>query len=501
MTCVWLSCSSLLVAAIAPGQSTGQAELTGQGLAPTTTRPVFAFAGGALGPTTQPSGPIVRLEDVFDSVERYYPLLAAALLQRDVAEGDLLSAQGAFDLNLRSGVSTVARGDIRNTRADTLLEQPTPFWGTTFFGGYRLGIGDFRTHERGASTYEGGEFRGGVRVPILRDGPLDLRRARLEQASIDRTAAEPFIETQRLDFYRIAARVYWTAVAAAQRLAIAQDLLDIAERRNVGIRERVRRGDLAEIEQLNNEGLVADRRARLIFAVRQHEAAAVELSLFYRDAAGRPVLLDVSRLPRDFPKADAYTPEQLAADVHTALSNRPELIRLRLARERQEVELRLARTQLLPGLDFQALGSQDIGPPDISSDKSTMEWELGLVLQVPVQQRVARGRVRSLRGQISQIRAQEQFLAERVTAEVQNAASAVGRNYEQYEQFRVAAELARQVALGEFRRFELGQSNILQVNVQELAANDAALREVDAIAEYHRSLADYRAALATIAQR
>lgn len=441
----------------------------------------------------------VSLNSVLLSVERHYPLLAAALLERDVTDGQLLSAEGAFDLRLQSSVNTIPRGYYRNTRTETLFEQPTKLWGTTLFSGYRLGAGPFPIYDGKQETYEGGEFRGGVRIPILRDGPIDPRRANIEKAAIDRQAADPFIETQRLDFYRGAARVYWSVVAASQRLVLARELLRLARERNTGIATRVRRGDLADIELINNEQLIADRQARLIAAQRLFELTAIDLSLYYRDTIGNPVVLQPDRLPPRFPEAAPYDDARLVDDIQTAMRNRPELATIRLAREKQEVELRLAKNQLLPGVDFAATGSQDVGPPDQYSNKSGFEWELMVMFQMPIQQRNARGKVRSTKGKISQIRAREQFVEDRITAEVRNAASAVTRAYQAFLEFQKSAELARRVAQAEFRRFELGQSNILNVNIQELAANDSAVREVDAHAEYFRAVADYRAALATIA--
>jgi hypothetical protein len=48
----------------------------------------------------------------------------------------------------------------------------------------------------------------------------------------------------------------------------------------------------------------------------------------------------------------------------------------------------------------------------------------------------------------------------------------------------------------ERRKYELGNSNILVVNLREQATADAEALVVDAEAEYHRAWADYRATLA-----
>jgi len=45
-----------------------------------------------------------------------------------------------------------------------------------------------------------------------------------------------------------------------------------------------------------------------------------------------------------------------------------------------------------------------------------------------------------------------------------------------------------------------GQGSIVILNLRELVAAEALLAEVDALAEFYRSLADYRAALGLDAQ-
>ena len=56
----------------------------------------------------------LQLDEVLDSVDKNYPPLLATLQDRSIAEADLLSAQGRFDLTLR------ARVDTRQTRPPTL---------------------------------------------------------------------------------------------------------------------------------------------------------------------------------------------------------------------------------------------------------------------------------------------------------------------------------------------------------------------------------------------
>ncbi len=73
---------------------------------------------------------------------------------------------------------------------------------------------------------------------------------------------------------------------------------------------------------------------------------------------------------------------------------------------------------------------------------------------------------------------------------------ALQATYERIALAKQSAELARKMEKFERQRFELGQSNILFVNIREVTTNDAELSLVGAYADlFYGSRDDYRAAL------
>ena len=164
-----------------------------------------------------------------------------------------------------------------------------------------------------------------------------------------------------------------------------------------------------------------------------------------------------------------------------------------LKQQQKQVGLRLANNQTLPQLDILLQGAQDVGQEKKSLDR--YNYEAALILDVPLQRRDARGRIRALRAELAQLAAQSLFLREQITAEVQNAFSALLRAYEVLQRTRKNVELARTMERAEVRKLQLGQSNILFVNLRELARADAQAQVVDALADYFRALGNYRAVL------
>lgn len=443
------------------------------------------------------AGPL-QLGDVLLSVDQGFPLLLAILEERTIASGQRLAAEGAFDTNLVA-LQNLTNGSYTNNRFDLLLEQATPVHGVSFFGGYRRSNGDFPIYNDGRKTGENGELRGGFLVPLLRNGPIDKNRASLRQAQISETLADPVIQAARLSFLRAGAQAYWLWVASGERFRIEDELLKIAKDRQTGIETSVKAGQRPEIEAIDNRRSIVEREGRVIAAERSVQQAAIVLSLYYRDNAGNPLVPTAAQLPKTFIQLNPDQPKSdlLKQDIETAYSNRPELMRFQLLKERVAVDLQLAENTNLPTLSGGMSGSQDLGKgkQTSSSPFDAQALEANFLLSMPLQFRQARGDQQRFRGVLMQLQMQEQFQRENIGAEVQDAVSSLDRAYARFMKAKEEAEIAKRVVQLEKTRFENGGGTILEVNLRELAAADAQRRVVDALADYYRATADYRAAL------
>ena len=434
----------------------------------------------------------LSLDEVLASVEGYFPLLAAAEQERAIADGQALAARGVFDLNLRARDSFI-QGSYDSHRFDVGFEQATPFHGVSGFAGYRIGAGQFPVYYGDRKTAEGGEVRAGLFLPLLRDRAIDRRRAAIQQADITRLLADPVVQRQRIDFYRGAGVAYWAWVAAGRRYDLGRRLLAKAAERNENLAKMARGNAIRNLEVLDNYRAVVDRQARLVALERRYQGAALDLSLYLRDAAGEPVVPTPGRLP-DFPEPVRPDLDGTDADVALARNLRPEPRRFALLRERAGVDLRLAENQMLPGVNAVFAGQQDVGPGKKDLDRYT--YEAAVVVDVPLQRREARGRAQAARATIAQVGGQERFALDRIATDVRDAASALDRAYELLRRARDSVRLAREVEEGEIKTFQAGgPSTLLTINLRELITFDAQVTEVDALFEYYRALADYRAAL------
>lgn len=434
------------------------------------------------------------LDEVISSVYGSYPLLEAAFYSRNIVAGQQLSAQGEFDLRVHGASENEVLGFYQNYRQSLGVIQPT-YMGGEVFAGYRVGNGLFQPWYKGRETNEGGEFRAGVLVPLARDRQIDRRRAQIMRTDYERQLVEPDIQAQLIGFVQEASYAYWNWVATGERYRIAQEALNLALRRVEALENQVKEELLRRPELIDNNRLIAERRARLAEIDRRLRQSASRLSLFYRDVNGEPLIPDSNMLP-GFPELHEPIAEQMEVDMQLALQARPEIALLNLTRRQLEVDLAQATNEMRPSIDAMMVTSQDMGQrASAINDKGQFEMEASVFLDVPLQRRKAQGKIQSVQGKLAQLNAKRRILQDRISVDVQLAYAGLVTAYQQVLEAEEAVVLANDLARRENINLEAGFTDVLTVALREQFAVEAAERAVDAKAEFFRALADYRAAL------
>ena len=441
----------------------------------------------------------LTIEELLASVDRAFPLIEAVVAERRLAEGAAVSARGEFDLKLKAEAESQQFGFYRNESVKGFLEQNTTLWGTTVYGGYRVGRGTFGPYDEKALTLSGGEWSGGFRMPLLKDRSVDRRRADLQTTTLEQQGAEFTISKERLKIYKAALKQYWEWVAAGRQIAVAKGLLELAEQRNQQLEDTVKLGQLAPIEVTDNLRAILQRRSALVIAERYVQGAGIELSLFFRDAAGDPLQPGGDRMLDSFPEPVLLAPEQEVLDLAAAMTARPEIQSLLIKRRQQGVEARLAKNQMQPQMDLYFNYSRDVGVGRLS--RRGNEIEGGLWFELPAQRRKATGKQTQVAAKLTMIDAELRFARDRVLLDVRDAASAVRAAYQVAGVVREELKASRVLEEAERARFDLGDSTQFFVNQRELATADAAFREIKALADYHKARADYAAATARLLER
>ena len=416
--------------------------------------------------------------DVLASVERHHPTIAEAVAREDAARAEVMAARGGFDPQL-SAYGAVRRGGYYDlTRVDIELRQPTPLWGAELWAGYRRGDGQQDRYPTyyDDETLDGGEIRAGVSVPLWRNGPLDARRAARERALFGADAAEQARRATELELRGEGLSAYWKWVAAGRQLAVTTRLRDLAQARLEQVRGRVRAGAIPEVEALEAERSVLSRQGSWVSARRYLEAAALQLSLYLRDRAGRPTVPHEGRLP-----SSLDLPPELP-DVDTAVlravSCHPELRSARASIERSRVGRDLARARRAPQVDVSFQVSRDFGQGGTTLPGTV--YEGGLRVAMPLGLRTARGELDAAEASLSAAEQSLRLKEDVLATKIRDVASAYRAAKERYDLAHALADTTERLATAELRRFEAGATTLLVVNLREQAAAEAAVAEVEA---------------------
>lgn len=435
----------------------------------------------------------LEFDEVLRSVAAHDPRIRKAIEGLRQAESATTEARGAFDprLNGNLGLRTGGYYDLR--RANVELRQATTLWGSELYFGYRVGLG---INERWPTYFEdqtlsGGEVRAGVELPIWRGGLIDEPRAKRARAMHLEDAAGYQLSATELNLELAAAGAYWKWVSAGQKLGVAEALVQLAEERDRQLRRRLAAGSIAEFDVTDNERILLERRAMLVASERAFEQAAFELSLFLRDGQGRSVVPKPNQLPKAPTRTPATEPVEEMV-MQRVLACHPDLLRSRAELKAAEVGIRLTKNQLAPELKGLFEYSRDLGDltgTDLDFTLPGNVYKAGVKLSMPLPFRAERGRVGVARAKVAQNQAELRFLEDSLSAKVRDAASAVRAAQERVELTAGVVGTAAELAEGERRRFDVGASNLIFVNLREQQAAMAKMQliEATAIAEIERT--------------
>jgi outer membrane protein TolC len=431
----------------------------------------------------------LTLDTVLQASARHQPLVLEAMARSRAADARTLAAQGLFDMVFDAEVQARPLGYYDNALADVKLTRPLATNGGQVYGGYRVSAGRFASYDGKSVTNGLGEVRAGAVFSLLRDRYVDERRTKLAQAQADAEIAGLDQAMVAIGVQRRAADAYQQWVAAGLRMRTYRDLLALARERQASIERQVQLGARPAVLAVENRQNIVRREALLVRSEQDLAVAAQALSLFWRDDLGQPIVATADDLPASFP--DGVAPR--LADTATVLANRPDLQILMNRAEQARLRGDLAGNDLLPKLDVRVEASKDFGSG--SYTRVPGEVLFGVRLSMPLEQRAARGRMAEAQADADALSHRLRLAEQQITADLASLRVQVSGAERLAVLAGDEAQLARRMAEAERRRFALGASDFLPVNLREEAAADAQLRQIDAQYRHAAARAELAASL------
>jgi outer membrane protein TolC len=443
----------------------------------------------AAAPSRLPPVPLT-LEEVLAWVDRSHPLLKGSGTEKIVARGRLLRALGAFEPQLvndwelerlvKSG-QTVSVGFN-----DTFLEVRDPS-GLRAIGGFRVGLGPIEIADLAIDKTNQPIM--GFSMPLLRGLLVNPEKAELDRSGLADPRADVQIAQTRQDLFLAAASQMWDWVGAWKLVDVQRRALKVAEDRFRQVEQRAKAGAVAPLDVVEANQEVQRRRESLIAAQRTVEQEQYRLSMFLWER-DNPTIPDAERVP-DFPRPLSLpAAEVIKADKLSARAVRPEVREVAIEAKLNNIDLELAKNNLLPTLNAEAEPSRKPGEFVLG-----LGYRFGLEMRVPFLQRRARGEVLEAQGKADRFVLVQKFREQQVLVDIDNALSAVERANQRIGAAFQSLQLAKTLEEGERFRFSLGATSVLFVNLRERNAVDSENQYIRAQADYQKALAFYQWAI------
>ena len=284
-----------------------------------------------------------------------------------------------------------------------------------------------------------------------------------------------------------AVSAYRGVLRAGQRLVIAREALERAQRQLAINRALVEAGRMAPQDLVQTEADVANKDYASIDAENALETANSTLVNTLDLEEG------VRVEPQEEPPVEAERPD-LEESLETAFARRTDWLSAEIGLERARMGLRRAENNLLPSLSLSATA-------DHKSGRDRTHWSGGLNLTVQLQDDGPR---RALTRARNGMRRAEMALAERrqsIRIRVRRAVHNVAVALRQIDLARQARDLAERKLDVERRKLQQGLSSAFQLGRFEDDLVTAQRQELDAVARYRDSLTGLDGTLGTTLDR
>jgi outer membrane protein TolC len=462
------------------------------------------------------------LENNLDiQVERYEPLITAE--QEDIAWG-VYDPEWFGNVNhgqdeswVTSGLDATTGDPVQNvttTRGDTGIRGTIPLLGITYETSLNTGRGETNLTFQSLVPQYQSNFSFEARVPLLRNLVWNREWTTVKSSRILVEASDERFRTAVMDTVQIIADGYWNLIAAGDQVNVAPKRLETAQALLDQTKTQYEVGVVSKVEVVEAEAGVADREFNLIVVENRYQTSQdqlIDLVLGPHLSADSTLAFEPTDRPDDYTKYE-IDPE-LA--VNRAFENRPELSVINREIEEGEIQVKFAKNQRLPQVDF--VGSYGYGgvsgqqatnptppptPPtanpnlvgdwghsynDFFSGSGPNSYTVGAAVSIPLGNTSARHRVSQSELELRRSKTRKKRLEQNIILEVREAVRDLHSAQQGIEAAERRAAAAGEQLRAEEIKLEYGESTPFDVLLRERDFVEAESSEIAAFQTYRTS--------------
>ena len=382
------------------------------------------------------------------------PFIYSAVGKQYVDEARITTAMGSFDTQLSSQYDDKEYPISDGRYLDLTVAKPVEN-GIEFLAGYRRaeGIQEYNNIKTG----DDGEYRVGVKVPVfalLND--MNYRKYSVESASFNAVESKFEAQNNLRKLYSSVYISYYTLLYYRELLKLEKTLLNKAKQRNSFSEKRVMAGALPKVVLLESQQQIINREQRLL---------ATENS--YHNAF--KIFLQYLNLPKgqfdskyDLPSISNLKKSTIALQtaLDNALEKRPDLKALEYKKMKLNLESDYNTLSKYPDLSVSVYGVHDM--------QYGSGTKVSLNVNFPLERRGYEGKKTEIQKGLVQLEEKQNKLKLELKTNLENLFYSQEVLNQNLNNVRKEIKLVEQLEEAENKKFQLGSSNLFQVNQREM---------------------------------
>jgi outer membrane protein TolC len=354
--------------------------------------------------------------------------------------------------------------------------------------------------------------------PLGRNYSIDQIRQNVQNSKKARDLSDVQLRAVITQTTRNVRNAYWDLVYALNNYKAQQQSLELSQQFLKDNQKRVEIGTLAPIDIVQAQAEVASNEQGVIVADAAIKSAQDTLRTLILDP-GTPSFWDIVFDPTDAP---AFEDQAIDVDgaVRNALDKRTDILSAKNSLEQSDINIKYYKNQTLPDVNAQvqyvatATGGQQLSTPntlDPTAARSVVgdigfgsvlgsvfksaypTWTVGVQIGYPLGQNTAQSNLARSRLQYEQAQSQMKSLEMNVIAQVRGAARNVVTFQKSVQSARASRELQEKKLEAEEKKLAAGMSQSFFVFQAQRDLAVARVTEIQAIANYNKSLVDFQA--------
>jgi outer membrane protein len=473
-------------------------------------------------------------------------------------EFDLRAAQGFYDPNLATtlyydrslipATSIFASGKSDSVIGNATFTQRTPWQGSSVTGVFSNNRSTTDNPFVALNPQYTTNLSFTFTQPIMRNRSIDSGRRQIRIAKKRLDISDSQFRQRAIEIIAQVQRAYWDLVFARRDQEIKHESVELAETQLEHNERLVDAGTLAKSDIISARVELERRKDEAEAAVESIQRAENALKALITQA-GAGEFWQSELIPVEQPQIEMSASLPLEDALRLASQNRPEMEQYRLRGELNKIDSDYQRNQTKPQVDFfvtygtvglagplratenpinasneilygrinQLSALAQLPPLPISNTGTTpgaliggygqslanlfkndfRSWRVGLTINLPLRNRTAEANFGRSLAEGKQIEAQRQKAEQLIEVEVRNALQAVETARKRVEAAKNSRDNAELQYQSEQRKFDAGQSTNFFVLDRQNALSSARGRELRALTDYTKAVAELQRALST----